>query len=61
MLKSQTQKDLSNESRGFKYQIILKVLLSKYKENAEREFVPVYFTSATKTVIRFTEFFSGNF
>ena len=47
--------DLLNEVKGFKYQITLKVLLSKYKENAEREFAPVYFNSTTKTVIGFED------
>ena len=40
-------KDLSSEIKGFKYQIILKVLFSKY---TEKEFPPVYFNSTTKTV-----------
>ena len=44
-------KDLLNEIKGFKYQITLKILLSKYKENTDREFAPVYFNSTTKTVI----------
>ena len=44
-------KDLLTEIKGFKYQTTLKVLLSKYKENTEREFAPVYFNSTTKTVI----------
>ena len=43
--------DLSNETRGFKYQITVKVLLKKYKPNGEIEFTPVYFNSSTKTVI----------
>ena len=47
--------DLLNEVKGFKYQITLKVLLSKYKENAEREFAPVYFNSTTKIVIGFED------
>ena len=34
----------------FKYQISVKVLLSKYKENKDVEFAPVYFDSTTKTV-----------
>ena len=29
----------------------MKILLSKHKENGDREFVPVYFNSTTKTVI----------
>ena len=43
--------DLSNETKGFKYQITLKVLLKKYKPNGEIEFRPFYFNSTTKTVI----------
>ena len=35
--------DLLNETKGFKYQITVKVLLKKYKLNEEIEFVPVYF------------------
>ena len=42
--------DLLNETKGFKYQITLKVMLKKYKPNGEIEFRPVYFNSATKTV-----------
>ena len=40
-----------NETKGFKYQITVKVLLKKYKPNEEIEFTPVYFNSSTKTVI----------
>ena len=43
--------DLLNETKGFKYQITLKVTLKKYKPDREIEFRPVYFNSATKTVI----------
>ena len=43
--------DLLNETRGFKYQITVKVLLKNYKPNGEIEFTPVYFNSSTKTVI----------
>ena len=43
--------DLSNETKGFKYQITVKVLLKKYKLIREIEFAPVYFNSLTKTVI----------
>ena len=43
--------DLLNETRGFKYQITVKVLLEKYKPNGQIEFTPVYFNSSTKTVI----------
>ena len=37
--------------KGFKYQITVKVLLRKYKKNGDIQFAPVYFNSATKTVI----------
>ena len=43
--------DLLHETKGFKYQITLKVMLKKYKPNGEIEFTPVYFNSTTKTVI----------
>ena len=43
--------DLINETKGFKYQITVKVLLQKYKLNREIEFEPVYFNSVIKTVI----------
>ena len=43
--------DLLNETKGFKYQITVKVLLKKYKFNGEIEFAPVYFNPVTKTVI----------
>ena len=39
--------------KGFKNQITVKVLLSKYKGNGGKEFAPVYFNSSTKTVINF--------
>ena len=42
---------LINETKGFKYQITVKVLLKKYKPNREIEFAPVYFNSLTKLVI----------
>ena len=45
--------DLLNETKGFKYQITVKVLLKKYKLNGEIEFVPVYFNSVTKAVINY--------
>ena len=46
-------RDLLNETKGFKYQITVKVLLKKYKLNWEIEFAPLYFNSVTvtKTVI----------
>ena len=37
--------DLLKQAKGFKYQIILKVLFKKYKPNGENEFIPVYFNS----------------
>ena len=43
--------DLLNETKGFKYQITVKVLLKKYKPNEEVEFTPVYFNSSTKKII----------
>ena len=43
--------DLLNETKGFKYQITLQVMLKKYKPKGEIEFRPVYFNSATKTLI----------
>ena len=43
--------DLLNETKGFKYQITVKVLLKKHRSNGEIEFAPVYFNSSTKTVI----------
>ena len=43
--------DLLNEMKGFKYQITVKVLLCKYKENGDIVHAPVYFNFATKTVI----------
>ena len=44
-------KDLSNETKGFKYQITVKVSLKKYRSNGEIEFASVYFNSSTKTII----------
>ena len=38
---------LINETKDFKYQITVKVLLKKYKPNRETEFAPVYFDSLT--------------
>ena len=43
--------DLLNETKGFKYQITVKVLLKRYKPSGEIEFAPVYFNSFTKTII----------
>ena len=39
--------DIINETKGFKYQITLKVTFKKYKPNGEIEFIPVYFNSTT--------------
>ena len=44
--------DLLNETKGFKYQITVQVvLLKKYQPNGEIEFAPVYFSSVAKFVI----------
>ena len=43
--------DLLNEMKGFTYQIIVKILLKKYKPNGEIEFGQVYFNSWRKSVI----------
>ena len=43
--------DLLNETKSFKYQITVKVLLKKYKHNGEIDFASVYFNSFTKTLI----------
>ena len=44
-------KDLLNEIKGSKYQITLKVLLSKYKKNAGKGFTSAYFNLTAKIVI----------
>ena len=44
-------KDLLNELKGFKYQITVATYLSKEKIDGDIEYSPVYFNSATKTVI----------
>ena len=49
-------KDLLNEIKGFKYQIILNILLSKVKSSDSIEYSPVYFNSTTKTVINSNKF-----
>ena len=38
-----------NETKGFKHQITVKVLLKKCKLNGEIEFTPAYFNSLEKT------------
>ena len=56
--------DLLAETRGFKYQVTVKVLLEKFKPDREIEFNPVYFNSWTKTIndkIWIRRFFSRNF
>ena len=44
-------KYLLNEMKSFKYQITVTVLLCKHKQNGDIEYAPVYYNSATKTVI----------
>ena len=51
--------NLLNETKGFKYQITVNILLKKYKLNGEIEFAPVYFNSVTKIVINY-RFILGN-
>ena len=43
--------NLLNETKGFKYQITVKVLLKKYKLSGEIELAPVYFNTTTRTII----------
>ena len=43
--------DLLNETKGFKYQITVQVLLKKYKLNEEIGIAPVYFNWLTKLLI----------
>ena len=43
--------NLLNETKGFQYQITVKVLLKKYKLHGEIEFATDYFNLETKTVI----------
>ena len=49
-------KDFLNKLKGFKCQITLAILLSKIKTDGRIEYSPVYFNSATKTVINSDEF-----
>ena len=44
-------RDLLNEMKGFKYQISVKMLLSKDKGNECIEYAPVYFNSTSELVI----------
>ena len=43
--------DLLDETKGFKYQITVKIFLKKYK-GTEIEFSPVYFNSTAKKVLK---------
>ena len=43
--------DLLNETKGYKVRNNTKSCVKKYESNGEIEFAPVYFNSATKTVI----------
>ena len=47
--------------KGFKYQITMTVLLYKHKMEGDTEYSPVYFNSATKTVINFEYCFDKSF
>ena len=44
-------KELLNKMKGLKYQITVAVLLNKHRQYGNIEYAPVYFNSATKTVI----------
>ena len=50
-LEASKSSDLLNETKGFQYQITVKVWFKKYNHNGEIKFAPVYFSSLTKTVI----------
>ena len=39
--------------KGFKYQTTMTLFLYKHKMDGDTEYSPVYFNSATKTVINF--------
>ena len=45
--------DLLIDIKGFEYQTTMKFLLSKQKQNGDREFATAYFNSTAKTVIGF--------
>ena len=47
---------LLNKTKGFNYQITVKVLLKKHKANGEIELASLYFNSPTKTVINHRNF-----
>ena len=48
-------KDFLIETKGFKYQLTMKVFLSKQKKNSDIE-LTVYFSSTTKTVINLNKY-----
>ena len=45
--------NLLNETKGFKYQITVKVLLKNTSSMRESEFAPAYLNSTTKTMINY--------
>ena len=49
-------KELLHEMNDFNYQITVTVLLCKHKINGDIEYAPVYFNSATKTIINFDKY-----
>ena len=49
-------RDLLIEMKGFKYQIELKVLLRKQKENGDKEVTTVHFNSTAKSVINLNNY-----
>ena len=53
--------NLLNETKGFKYQITLKVILKKHKPNGGIECRPVYFKSKTKAVTNHKFSFENSF
>ena len=53
-------KELLYKIKDFKYQITVNVLLRRNKEDGDIEFAPVYFSSATKTVINFDKYMFDN-
>ena len=52
-------KDLLIEMNGFKYQITIKVYLSKQKVNGDTEFTTVYINSTAKVVININKYDLG--
>ena len=49
-------KDPLNEVKGFKHQITVTLLFYKHKMNGDIEYFPVYFNSATKTVVNYDKY-----